>query len=101
MSSTTDTTTDAPTDFHKAADDVLQELPERFDALSDIYIGHHGEERLLIQPDRAYIDSDGKRCSHLLMGSDREVLEENGFEFKFATQESTGAGVKFWFTYEG
>jgi hypothetical protein len=102
MSSTTDTTTtEEQTGFHKAADNVLRELPERFEALSDIYIGSGDDESLLIQPTHPYINSDGEHCSHLLMGTDRETLEENGFEFHFATQESKGAGVKFWFKYVG
>jgi hypothetical protein len=102
MSATTESkTAEEPSGFHKAADDVLRELPERFEDLSKIYVGSDGDEMLLIQPTRPYINSSDEHCSHLLMGSERKTLEEHGFEFDFATQESKGAGVKFWFDYSG
>ncbi|WP_144797614.1 hypothetical protein [Halorubrum depositum] len=98
--SNAETTTTEP-DYDEIEKEILDELPERFRELSHLRVGKMGDVQMLLIPFHPYVDSDGKPCSHLVMGSERETMEEFGFTFDFATLTGKGAGVKFWFEYDG
>jgi hypothetical protein len=107
--STTNDTTDSDSLENPTLDEVsheeleeqiLDELPERYQPLSHIWEGNGGDIHMILIPSHPRIGKDGKPSSHILMSSERRTVEDFGFTFKFITMNSKGAGVKVWFEYD-
>lgn len=89
-----DSSIEQKSDFDQSVEDVMEELPERFQN----YSHPHSDKNMILVPEHTKMH-DGAFGSRLISGSVVSMMNENGFEFRFASRNTNGVGVKFWFIH--
>lgn len=85
--------------FEKDAQAALDTLPERYQEHSKSFINSVGTKYVQLIPETKFRDED--HSSVFIYGTTIRPVVEQGFTFAFSSETRQGAGLAYWFEYDG